>query len=241
VLYEYGDSDINIFEGFSAETDRCDFSEVPFFQQKLKKRESYCNTVDDSSDQTRVSPLIQACISLYRPTMLRETKILHQIRWKRLVVDEGHVTVAANKLAYLCSNLNVERRWIVTGTPTRNLMGLSLGQSIHSPTPDGEAPDDFSQETASPTPVAPEIDEDSELEYPGCYSANIWPQADSEDLRRFRLMLSRFLRVPQFVGEVNSKTFLDSVISPVMDREGPRFGSIQLLTQVMSSVMFRHR
>lgn len=41
-----------------------------------------------------------------------------QVYWKRLVVDEGHVLAGESMMAYLCGQLRVERRWMVSATPT---------------------------------------------------------------------------------------------------------------------------
>ncbi|KIJ44302.1 hypothetical protein M422DRAFT_30450 [Sphaerobolus stellatus SS14] len=207
-------------ERFAAEFDGCTFGKIPVWQRSSP--EKCCGDVAEEYRVDGVSPLIQ-------------------IRWKRLVVDEGHVSVANNDLARLCGEkLNVERRWIVSGTPTRNLMGLALGQT-QALTPDGTAPDDMFE--SLPPPLSQEPKEaDDELAYPAdIIFANRWPESDREDLRRLGLMLSQFLKVPQFSAIESKQLFSELVVSPLLKSGGPRFASVRILTQVMSTVMFRHR
>lgn len=55
---------------------------------------------------------------------------LMSIQWKRLIVDEGHSMASSGaKSNGVCvaERLSVERRWIVTGTPTSELVGIMPG------------------------------------------------------------------------------------------------------------------
>lgn len=66
-----------------------------------------------------------------------------------------------------------------------------------------------------------------------------WTKTDRMDLTRLGSMISSFLEEPRFAAD--SKLFQTHVIAPLMDSSGPRFGSVQVVMQVMQSVMIRHR
>ncbi|OCH92096.1 hypothetical protein OBBRIDRAFT_475629 [Obba rivulosa] len=153
------------------------------------------------------------------------TSPLSHIRWKRLVIDEGHVAgTSTTDMMTFAESLSVERRWIVTGTPTTNLLGLHFGQGsepVHEQQP--EITVDEQQSTL-----------DAETPF-----VRRWGKQDREDLKKFSVMLTKFLKLPQFSAE--SRLFTSHLVNPLTAKSGPRPGAIQALTQVMSSVMVRHR
>lgn len=58
---------------------------------------------------------------------------LMQVYWKRLIIDEGHtMNSKSSNLSTLCSNLQAERRWAVTGTPTNGLTTLHMDEEDQS-------------------------------------------------------------------------------------------------------------
>ncbi|KAG0378966.1 hypothetical protein BGX24_002195 [Mortierella sp. AD032] len=68
------------------------------------------------------------CITVYdrcRCLPPREVSPLMQIRWKRIIVDEGHsMGIKLSDHTLHADKLHADRRWICTGTPTANLANL---------------------------------------------------------------------------------------------------------------------
>lgn len=171
-----------------------------------------------------------------------------QIRWKRLVIDEGHVSAfLSTVLTPFTKLLSVERRWIVTGTPTTNLLGLGLGrktaeEASHSEDDDEEMEDLFGDEgngspmdvTISPSPSDTSRSPSAEIP-----ASRVWNKHDREDLRKLGNMVTHFISVPQFGAD--SKLMNTHVIEPLLNPQGPRPGAILVLNQVMEMAMIRHR
>ncbi|KAG0339976.1 hypothetical protein BG004_006594 [Podila humilis] len=69
----------------------------------------------------------------YATKQISKVSPLRQIRWKRVIVDEGHTMSSdLTNHALLASKLHTERRWICTGTPTSNLASMSHAAHSHS-------------------------------------------------------------------------------------------------------------
>lgn len=59
---------------------------------------------------------------------LDRTALAH-VYWKRLIIDEGHsMGSKSSNISVLCSALQTERRWVVTGTPTPGLTNLHMDE-----------------------------------------------------------------------------------------------------------------
>lgn len=167
---------------------------------------------------------------------------LLQIRWKRLVIDEGHTSGnTAAALNHFVRGLSIERKWIVTGTPTSNILGLSLGRRQ-----DDDIENDIGVDSTYSLPVPATTDcsvsDTSSISDGGAENINIsrvWGTYDYDNLRKLGAMISDFLAVPQFHSD--PKLFGSHVSAPLCDRHGPRVGAVKVLSQVMEMVMIRHR
>ncbi|KAI6166829.1 P-loop containing nucleoside triphosphate hydrolase protein [Pisolithus thermaeus] len=157
---------------------------------------------------------------------------LLQVRWKRLVVDEGHISgnVSAT-INYFVKQLSIERKWIVTGTPTSNMLGLSLGRTTEGQETDlsGLHNSGSNSDCNTPEPTPPSMDS----------SIRIWGRYDSDNLRKLGTMITDFLAIPQF--HTDRKSFGVLVSSPLCVRQGPQPFATNILSQVMRVVMIRHR
>ncbi|KAH9950194.1 SNF2 family N-terminal domain-containing protein [Amylocystis lapponica] len=189
---------------------------------RFNHEEKYINTSRLFSWTTCTCPGYQGsrvprCRCNYDPKKSKASPLL-QIRWKRLIVDEGHVAGnARTSFSSLIKMLSVERKWIVTGTPTTNLLGLKLGEGSELRYPEADDNDNEADDQVART----------------------WTPTDRSDLVKLSTMITQFLEIPQFATQLQ---FFDSyIIKPLMDPSGPRPGAIQVLMQLMSAHMVRHR
>ncbi len=124
---------------------------------------------------------------------------LLQIRWKRLVIDEGHVSASMSTiLTPFTKLLSIEHRWIVTGTPTTNLLGLNFGAKVDSMQElyGDEGDTEFWELFKDPEGSA---SQSREVTPPPVKQARIWNKYDREDLRKLGNMITHFVGVPQFL------------------------------------------
>ncbi|KAL5529532.1 hypothetical protein ACEPAG_5517 [Sanghuangporus baumii] len=175
---------------------------------------------------------------------------LLQIRWKRLVRDEGHNAASrSTELNHFLRIISAERRWIVTGTPTTNLLGLNFGSftDVESQADeivfDGSVPQEpdldvqiRKMQKLDSSRVASEDDSEGSEDMA---SSRSWSRADRGDLRKLGSMLSDFLGVLPFAA--NSESFSNLVVNGLMPESGPLPGALRVLEQVMSANLVRHR
>lgn len=93
---------------------------------------------------------------------------------------------------------------------------------------------------STPTP-APQAAPALSISDDGTPTARIWTPNDRESLRRLGKMITSFLKVEQFFNPVGTRLFYESVVSPLFGETGPQLRAVQVLKQVMGSVMIRHR
>ncbi|KAH9928494.1 P-loop containing nucleoside triphosphate hydrolase protein [Epithele typhae] len=176
------------------------------------------------------------CICSRRP----DVSPLRQVRWKRLVVDEGHnATEKRTGYAVFTNALSVERRWIVTGTPTSDLLGLNFGSGSEV------LEEDIDAQLIYPADIQDQgdgvISDSKDLSTPSgrVLSQRVWHKSERESFRDLGTMFTDFLGMPPFAHDPHAFTSL--VAEPIFDTKGPLPVDVAILTRVMETAMVRHR
>lgn len=138
------------------------------------------------------------------------------VRWKRIILDEGNIANNIRSDAMMLAGmLSIERRWIVSGTPTTGLKQGTEGafnsylesEGLHHPPPTRTS------------------------------MSKKWSRSDLDDVSRLGRMISGFLAS----GVFSAEEFRRQVTKPLRNAEGPAFGAVERIRQIMSAVMVKHR
>ncbi|KAG0130274.1 P-loop containing nucleoside triphosphate hydrolase protein [Tuber indicum] len=165
---------------------------------------------------------IADCVCFDRDAVYKSP--LMSIRWKRLIVDEGHSMASSSSLmnrgVCVAQRLPVERRWIVSATPVTGLLGMSSGMNI------GE------------TEEALEARREQELEERRVAQTN-----ESNDLEKLGRIVCDFLRVRPWAlpseGQSSEYASWKAYVSKGFMQRQP--GSTDCVRSILQRIMIRHR
>ncbi|WWC63468.1 uncharacterized protein I303_106071 [Kwoniella dejecticola CBS 10117] len=153
---------------------------------------------------------------------------LLKARWKRIILDEGHIAHSkiSNSMAF-SRELSVERRWLVSGTPTRH---LQQGGEV-------EMEEMNASNFASTNGIQGQAHTNHQMESPGTTTPLAWNKLDLEDASRIGRMIGGFLAAEPFKTEGG---FERNVITPLRNKEGPSFGAVRRMKYIMDGLMVKH-
>ncbi|GAA5887951.1 hypothetical protein JCM6882_000812 [Rhodosporidiobolus microsporus] len=87
------------------------------------------SSTDTTANEDEEDPMSRPDPKKQKKAAAKDTA-LHAIKWRRVVLDEGHLIKNPKaKMSRACADLKAERRWILTGTPIVNAAG-DLGAMI---------------------------------------------------------------------------------------------------------------
>src|SRR5271169_2822354 len=136
-----------------------------------------------------------------------------QIRWKRLIIDQGHILGqgTTTRLVSLAGRLRVERRWCVTGTVSNRMMGMDLGM----------------ERTLSGTNI--DRQQESGILTPPT-EQEISRKPEQLDLKRLGTILIDFLHTPPFY---NMEIWNRYILRPYTENLHGSMSSLQSMMQIM--------
>jgi hypothetical protein len=97
--------------------------------------------------KTRFEREVGEPVNNRRKTFVQVDSPLTELHWLRVIVDEGHNVAghgSKTNMIHMLSQLHFERRWVISGTPSDNLIGLEVSlASQEAYTSDTESPEDI--------------------------------------------------------------------------------------------------
>lgn len=151
---------------------------------------------------------------------------LTEVRWLRVICDEGHGFAGSasktNAMAML-DKMFIERRWVVSGTPSSNLHDVEIGLGSM----------ELSSETQSPS---------KNERFESALKKRQSPTKDSEnkDFERLRLIVVNFLKLQPWANGKDDKADWKTYLAPRIDETGKRH-SMPALREVMQTLIVRHQ
>ena len=174
--------------------------------------------------------IVSDVILIIKPRFEREMKHpdssyespLKRVHFLRIIVDEGHdfgSASAGTNASYALSRLHVDRRWIISGTPTTGLLGVEVGLAAEE-TPEGIA------RTASASLVKHRT---------GATQERV---QESKDLERLGRMVKDFFQLRPWANcKGDDAASWQDYIMP--DKTGSR--KLRSLRSILQSLVVRHR
>ncbi|KAK8854687.1 hypothetical protein IAR55_003426 [Kwoniella newhampshirensis] len=150
------------------------------------------------------------------------SSVLLKARWKRIILDEGHVAHSKTSNAMrLAMQLSVERRWLVSGTPTRH---LRQGAEIEM------------EGLVKATISRPTIQTDNNHAQK-TMTRRTWSKRDVDDATRIGVMIAGFLAAEPFKSEALFQRLVTSTLSR---QGGPDFGAVARMKYIVNGLMVKH-
>lgn len=154
---------------------------------------------------------------------------LTEVRWLRVICDEGHGFAGSSsktKAMAMLDKMAIERRWVVSGTPSSTLHGVEVGlAAVESTSVEGQLTSrEDSLRLALKSGRSPE-------------SLRI----ERTDFERLRLMVVNFLKLqPWSNRKGDDKADFKQYLAPRLCEDGSR-RSVPALREVIQTLMVRHR
>ncbi|ETI28696.1 hypothetical protein G647_01147 [Cladophialophora carrionii CBS 160.54] len=151
---------------------------------------------------------------------------LTEVRWLRVICDEGHGFAGSSYKTHavaMLDKMSIERRWVVSGTPSHSLQGVEVNLALNETNDNNEPSRDHSIRTALERRRAKEAADD-----------------ELKDMERLRAIVVNFLKVQPWANQKGAD-YADwkKYLHPFDASQNRRFAPA--LKAILQSLIIRHR